>query len=153
MFEGRFVRKEQEAKKCCRVPEADERKRKGKEIICRCERKRSSVESEPVLERRTSKRRDEKPEARAEGLRCLTVGESTSGEGTPRSKRRGGPKRYEPRRKPRGTESANRESRGSPEMGKSTRRAKSEPRSGGGRESAGNRVGTRAGSESGRLRC
>ena len=29
MFEGRFVRKEQEAKKCCRVPEADERKRKG----------------------------------------------------------------------------------------------------------------------------
>ncbi len=33
------------------------------------------------------KRRDEGPEVRAEGLRCLTVGEGESGEGTQRGKR------------------------------------------------------------------
>ena len=65
--------------------------------------------------------------------------EGPTGEGTPRSQRQGGPKRYEPRRKPRGKRSANRESRGrlvgarnleigrGQTAGKSTRQGKTEP--------------------------
>ena len=115
---------------------------KGNHLPTQARAKRREKRTGPRKE--DGERRDEKSEARAEDLRCLTVSESSSGEGTLRCQRRGGPKRYEPRRKPRGTGSANRESRGRPETDESMRRGKTEPTAWGDAE-AGKQVGHKRG--------
>ena len=51
-------------------------------------------------------------------LRCLTVGESASGKGTQRCKRRSGPKRYEPKAKAEGNRKCEPGKPGKPRNGK-----------------------------------
>ena len=119
------------------------RKKKSSE---RCKRERSNGESEPDLENRTESEETRASDREGASLRCLTVDEGPTGKETPRGQRQGGPKRYEPRRKPRGKRSANRESRGRlvgarnleigrrRAAGKSIRQGKTEPRSWGERK-------------------
>ena len=65
--------------------ERRETKGKGNHLRMQARAKQPGKRTGPREE--AGKRRDEKSEARAEDLRCLTVGESTSGEGTRRGKR------------------------------------------------------------------
>ncbi len=102
--------------------------RKGKEVTGGSEGNQADGKASGTW-KEESKRSGEPEETT---VRCLTVSESESGEGTRRCKRQSGPERYEAERKQSGERSANRESRGKPEMEESTRRAKSEPRAWGG---------------------